>query len=187
MYCKFCGAQIADDAKTCPVCQAQLEEVLTVSQRHDALLKQTPMKWYKFVIYFQLILGPLMLLSTAVQQMTGIVYGESADLVYATFPQLKTVDIIYGVILLGIAAFALYVRHTLTEYYENAPKLLIIYYLAQPAVALLYSLYVSSIVPTMDMSVAYPSIIIGIVLSIVTYVYFSKREELFIFSPNEKD
>ncbi|MBQ3592936.1 MAG: zinc ribbon domain-containing protein, partial [Clostridia bacterium] len=57
MYCENCGNQILDENKPCSSC-GQMPE-----KRYDdgdgPKLVEYPMKWFKFLIYFNLIFGAL--------------------------------------------------------------------------------------------------------------------------------
>lgn len=189
MKCKFCGIEFEGDYEKCPVCNQPIEKEeceptpMTISEKHDELLAKTPMKWYKFIIYFQLIFGPLANLGNALQYFMGTVYGEQSELVYTMFPKLKSADIVYGVLLLAMAGFAIYVRYTLTEYYSKAPNLLKLYYGLNAVIPLIYSMYLKS-TTTLNVQSQIGNLILGVVLIFATSVYFDNRKDLFIFSPD---
>ena len=101
MYCRFCGKQIPDQAKFCPECGADLAPApsaappegtpsfpaASAAPVEPAMPPQgTPdpaaafgviaaprrgMKWFKFIIYFQLWAGMLVNLVTAGKYFTG--------------------------------------------------------------------------------------------------------------------
>ena len=189
MKCNFCGKEFEGDYEKCPLCTQPIEKAecesttMTISEQHNELLAKTPMKWYKFVIYFQLILGPLAYLGNALQYFMGTIYGEQSELVYTMFPKLKSVDIVYGVLLLAMAGFAIYVRYTLTEYYSKAPNLLKLYYGLNAFISLIYGIYLK-ITTSLNVQSQVPNLILSIVLIFATSVYFDNRKDLFIFSPD---
>ena len=113
----------------------------------------------------------------------GTVYGEQSELVYTMFPKLKSADIVYGVLLLAMAGFAIYVRYTLTEYYSKAPNLLKLYYGLNAVIPLIYSMYLKS-TTTLNVQSQIGNLILGVVLIFATSVYFDNRKDLFIFSPD---
>lgn len=175
--------------EVCPICEQPVSapyRTLTPEEKtkvHDRLLAETPMKWYKFIIYFQLILGPLANLGNALQYFMGTFYGEQSELVYTMFPKLKSADIVYGVLLLAGVGFAIYVRYTLTEYYSKAPNLLKLYYGLSAVIPLIYSMYLKATTSLVVQSQV-PGLILNVVLILATSVYFDKRKDLFIFSPD---
>lgn len=73
--------------------------------------KELGMKWFHFVIYFQLFVSALVGLWNGFQLLTGRIYGENTDRVYSYFSGLKGVDTIIGICYIAIAIFALY--HTI--------------------------------------------------------------------------
>lgn len=81
---------------------------------------EMPMKWFKFVIYFQLFAGALIGAVNAARYLTGSIYGTDAKSVYLVFPALGTADKMYGVIVLLLAAMAIFVRMQLAKYKLNA-------------------------------------------------------------------
>ena len=66
-----------------------------------------PMKWYKFLIYFSLILTGLSNMYTGVQAVMGMQYGtkDQSAQVYAVYPGLHILDIVYGVLLIILGVF----------------------------------------------------------------------------------
>lgn len=118
MYCRFCGKQIPDQAKFCPECGADLAPAPSAAPPEStpffpaapvvpvepAMPPQgTPdpaaafgviaaprrgMKWFKFIIYFQLWAGMLVNLVTAGKYFTGAYYEGNAEMVYRVFPAL---------------------------------------------------------------------------------------------------
>ena len=96
------------------------------------------MKWYKFLIYFALFAGALLNVGNAFTVFTGAHYDGSAKYVYAMFGGLQAVDIIYGVVLIGLAVAAIYVRQQLAHFKKSAPKMFLVLYGANAVVGILY-------------------------------------------------
>lgn len=65
--------------------------------------KELGMKWFHFVIYFQLFVSALVGLWNGFQLLTGRIYGENTDRVYSYFSGLKGVDTIIGICYIAIA------------------------------------------------------------------------------------
>lgn len=191
MKCKFCSKELTGGVEVCPICEQPVSapyRTLTPEEKtkvHDRLLAETPMKWYKFIIYFQLILGPLINLGNAIQYFTGSMYGQNKELIYQNYPKLQTADMIYAAVLLAFVGFALYTRYTLTEYFRIGPTVLKIYQLAGMGVSVIYNWYIEMILPLsatiMSGSQNWVYFIFGIVMFTITQKYFGKRSHLFIF------
>ncbi|MFR0783695.1 MAG: zinc-ribbon domain-containing protein [Coprococcus sp.] len=80
--------------------------------------KELGMKWFHFVIYFQLFVSALVGLWNGFQLLTGRIYGENTDRVYSYFSGLKGVDTIIGICYIAIAIFALVTRFMLADFKE---------------------------------------------------------------------
>ena len=109
--CNNCGNQISDGQLTCPVCgaytgagaQANNQTPQQNMYNQQDMYNQTPqqpqkelgMKWFHFVIYFQLFVSALVGLWNGFQLLTGRIYGENTDRVYSYFSGLKGVDTIW--------------------------------------------------------------------------------------------
>lgn len=149
-----------------------------------------PMGWYKFLIYFALFASAVIGLGFGIAYLTGTIYTMqdsrvSAELVYALMPSLQTWDVIYGLYMLAVAGFSIYTRMGLAKYKANAPKCVMILYAANALMAIIYSIAASSILSElssdsgMDATVV-TSIIVGVVMVVVNYIYFKKRSHLFV-------
>lgn len=153
--------------------------------------EQLPMKWYKFVINFQLFAACIFGVISAILLLTGAQYemlGASAKDVYRIFPDLEAVDMIYGILTLGTAIFAIFVRTPLKEFRQNGPKLYYIFLAVNLAVSFFYTIgytiaieesrYASYV--NMDASSNFSSLAISIALLVCNINYFKKRQHLFI-------
>ena len=149
------------------------------------------MAWFKFIIYFQLFANAVLMLFNAVSGISGLGYGDSAELIYAVCPMLKAVDVIYGVLCLAFAVTAVLVRQRLVRYRKNAPVLYLGYVGTVMAAGLIYTFAGVAALGTLSAFVmdAATSGIVGNVLGTVigaavffplNYIYFKKRKELFI-------
>lgn len=144
-----------------------------------------PMKWHKFLIYFSLWAGAILCVASAIQLLTGSVYGAdgTAEQVYRVYGGLKSVDSIFGVLYLITAALLIYVRFQLAGFKEGAPNKLTIAYVVQLAAFLGYMIAVSSTIkrPIGDLanSQTLTSIVSSVVMIIVNRIYYNKRAHLF--------
>lgn len=175
-YCNDCGAFIADEnQQVCEKCGAQL-----------AVKKKTaedfPMKWYKFLIYFELFGGAVINFVDGVNYCTGNIYtrrGLTAAQVYGLFGSaLKVADIGFGIAMIALAAFGIYTRFRLAKFKKNGPVCLYLAYVFSLVFGLVYGIVVSGIIGTNSLNIV--SMIPTIVLLICNYIYFNKRKELFV-------
>lgn len=143
------------------------------------------MNWFKFIIYFQLFVSMLSLGYTGIMTMTGGFYKKSgsdmSDLVYQVFPSLKPLDIIFGIICIGLAVLALVARFALAAYKANGPKLYLLLLVCNIVVSVIYIIAGSAILgeAVVDSKLT-TQIITSIVLVIANTVYFRNRKHLFV-------
>ena len=97
MFCRYCGAEISENAKFCVSCGRPVEAqpVQATYVGDDGLVQPVPkMKWYKFLIYFSLWAGALLNIGNGLMALQGMQYETgsevTAELVYAMFDGLKT-------------------------------------------------------------------------------------------------
>lgn len=140
-----------------------------------------PMKWFKFVIYFQLFFGAFVNLCNTVLYCSGALYGNDSDLVYAAFGGLRVLDILMGVICLALAAYSIFVRFQLAKFKRNAPVLLYILLACNAGFNLFYSIGSTIIIGQNLISATTIGNLIGtLILLALNVVYFNKRKSLFI-------
>ena len=148
-----------------------------------------PMAWFKFLIYFMLFANAAINMFTAVTYLTGSVYlGEDmtmsdVEALYMFYPTAKMIDVIYGVLLIALAAYAIFTRFQLSGFKRRGPFLFILMYVLNLVIGLLYGI---SIMFTLETGLLgfisfVPSIITSVVMIFVNVVYFRKREELFVY------
>ena len=140
-----------------------------------------PMNWYKFVIYFQLIVNAILNIVSAFTYFTGAQYGGSADLVYSFYGGLKVIDVIMGVVAIALAAAAIYVRQCLANYKKDATKKYIILLVANTLITVLYVI-IASVVTGLNLISAsiVSNVLTTVVIAILSYMYFQKREFMFV-------
>lgn len=146
-----------------------------------------PMKWYKFLIYFGLFFGAFSNFVLGVCYLTGGIYSlqsggqVSSSTVYAMYEGLKPFDIIYGLMLLAIAGYAIYTRYRLANYTLNAPKHVYIYYGIGACATLLYNIFACVATNTNTFTIWFfiQLIVIGDIIAL-NHVYFSKRNYMFV-------
>ncbi|MBO4468352.1 MAG: zinc ribbon domain-containing protein [Clostridia bacterium] len=155
-----------------------------------------PMNWYKFLIYFMLFASAALNVISGIMYITGSVYsiyggsGANAEEIYRYFPNLKTVDIIYGLFALCCAGLAIYARFALAGFKRNGPALVLAVYAVAAVANLFYvigfnaalgevSQYIQSEMSQFTTSMI-TSLIVSVVVAILNLVYFNKRKHLFV-------
>jgi len=145
------------------------------------------MGWFKFLIYFALFAGAVLNALTAISMLTGSMYGESKDLVYLFYKDLKTVDTIVGVATLALAVLGIYARFRLSGFHTNGPKMLTYTYALSAVIGIVYFIGIYSVLPEevmalVDTSQMLSSTVVSFVMIFVNKAYFNKRKHLFVNS-----
>ena len=193
-YCVKCGKSMPDNATFCPSCGARrmAEEPVVVPDSSSYTMPQAntgytapqvhPMKYYKFVIWVQLFLSAVVGVSQGILLLTGRIYETvsdvSAKLLYAFYPGMHTVNILFGLIYIALAVAAIYVRQQLAHFKTKAPDLYYIYLIAQMAATFLYGVLQNLIIAS-GLGSAVPNLIVMIILLVLCRIYFEKRRALF--------
>ena len=149
-------------------------------QPSDGEEKSLQMGWYKFLIYFLLYAGAVMNFWDGWGLVTGSVYGDAADEVYAVFSAMKTVDLPVGILLIALAVLNLVTRARLAAFRRNGPKLLCLCYLGS---ALINTGYQVSLYVVLPSAVGIGSILgvaLSLTVALINYLYFKKRAGLFV-------
>ena len=195
-YCATCGTRfdgekeydlgslIEENEKALRQAEFENPEVFETVQRPvvQQPVQQLPEKWFHFLIYFALWAGAVMNVSEAVQYFTGSVYmklGVTVDSVYRSFSDLKTLDLIYGFLLLALAVFRIYTRFSLAGYKANGPTCLYIMYGAEALAVLGYALCFSEITGSGVEASMWGSLLMSVVMIVLNYFYFKKRAHYF--------
>ena len=141
------------------------------------------LKWHKFLIYFALWAGALANAGSAVQCISGTVYGSESARVYTTYSGLRTVDMGWGLVLLALAAYMIYVRFQLAGFRIDAPRKLSILYGVNLGCSVVYLLAVSAATRLSLGSIMgdIAGTVFGSILMLfINQNYYNKRLELFV-------
>lgn len=202
-YCTNCRQEIIDDNRNfCPQCGAELPKVINSGTNNmgdfgDLLNKQDnmelnaqfPMKWYKFLIYFALFFSAFISFVTGIIYITGSIYNiqtggqVTGEMVYYFYSSMKPVDVCYGLALLATAVFSIVTRMQLAKFKRTGPMCVYILYIAGVVISCMYAVGVSTAMQV-DLGEVFSSnmivsIVTSVVMVILNYIYFSKRQALF--------
>ena len=146
-----------------------------------------PMKWYKFVIWVQLFLSALSLAGTGVMLLTGAQYmteyGNAKDLVYMFYAGLQVVDIVFAVVFIALAVFAIVVRMNLAKFKRGATNQYLAFLGANIAAQILYLVVLAIVtqvgpLEALDFSTAI-QLVSSFIMIVLSKIYFDKRAHLF--------
>lgn len=189
-YCTKCGKEHVDEAVICVGCGCEFKSI--------PVAQKTPMKWYKFLIYFSLFASAFISLVSGISQIAGALSVTNNPFLleqphFAKFDNaVKYINITYGLLLFGMCALAIITRQSLAKYKRSGPTLLYIFYVSDFILTNLHAAAYYIAAQTVDF--INPSAITEIfsldefvtsflslaVLVSLNYIYFKKRERLFI-------
>ena len=139
------------------------------------------MKWFKFIIYFQLWASMLVNLAAAAKYFTGAYYEGNAGMVYDFFPALQPLDIVMGVFCLALAVYAVVVQRALAKFRAKGPMMYYLIYIVSTAGTVLYLLIASIILGQSVFTAEVAGSIIGsLVMIFINIPYFNNRKHLFV-------
>ena len=142
---------------------------------------QRGMKWFKFIIYFQLWVALLSSLITSGRFFYGWGYEGNAELVYSLWPALKMIDILMGILNLALGVYAVFVQRALAKFRVNGPRMYYIFCGASIVFSLLYTLAASIIIGESAFTAGViSSLVVGVVMLLVNVRYFGNRSHLFV-------
>lgn len=139
------------------------------------------MKWFKFIIYVQLILSALGYWAEFLFYLSGAYYGEDAELVYEVFPGMEPLDMGMALLCLALGIFAIVVRFQLAKFKRTGPMLLHIFLAVGIGIALAYQ--VAAIIITHQNLVTVGTVcttIALVVMLVCNFIYFGRRKDLFV-------
>ena len=206
IYCPVCGTQLAQAQQgnyqqmnyqqpaqqmnyQQPVQPQMVSNGNYVQQTAQPQMQQKPlgMKWFKFLIYFQLFMASLVSLLTGVFLFTGKIYtgasAEEVELLYMYFPNLKIFNLCMGVVYVVLCILYLVTRFMLSGYRKAGPAMLIAMYVGSLLISVLLVLITLQLVDGVVYEInitTITSVVTSIVMIVCNIIYFKKRKHLFI-------
>lgn len=158
----------------------QVDNNLTENTTTPAV-NQPPMKWHKFLIYFLLWLGGIGNICNGLLQCTGSQYGTDAARVYQHFSGLQALDVIFGILCIGLGVLQIVARFKLARFKAVAPKVLLASYLFAAAYNLLYPIVASAVTGLALSELLNIGTVIGnVLMAVLNHLYYDKRAHLFV-------
>ena len=147
-----------------------------------------PMKWFKFIIWFQLFASAILNVLNGIVILNGSQYSGEAGTIYAQLADLQRLDMAYGYSLLGLAGCGIYVRFRLSGFCKNGPMLHYALLAVSIVLPLLYALAAKSLIDSAgygsqlapDFTSIIPNVSTGTVMLTCNVFYFRKRNHLFV-------
>ena len=144
------------------------------------------MKWYNFIVKFALIANMILNGIGGVIVFLGLHYGSEGSLVYDVYPNLRLLDVFYGLSMVGLAILAFNARQALYWNKKKGPMLLLALHILSAVVSVAYNQMVLRIIgasiENMSLQSNMSGTIIGsIALAIINYFYFKKRKDMFTY------
>lgn len=207
-FCTECGAPL--QVQPAPVMpqpdepqsilpEAQLPETPAAStEQPESAVQESPvqpestapgapsMSWYRFLITFGMYFGAFCCVLDAIRLFCGRQYGKQAQAVYSLIPGLKTADVIYALVLLGIAALCIYARFRLAQFKKNGPLVFLLIFMTAVIAAVIYLIVCSSLLSRFGVSFGdlldfqtVVTFLFCILMFVLNRSYFRKRKALF--------
>ena len=174
MFCKNCGTKLPENAAFCTVCGAPVEDAAPLPADPATMPPNShPMKWHKFLIYFQLFVAAILNALNGVQYFAGLFSDPDG------FGPWSAVYIFYGVAYVVTAVLAIYVRFRLAGFRQNGPKVYMIFLGVNVALQVL-NLINAFGTDIYSLSSAVSSLLTIAIMMILTNIYYKKRAELFV-------
>lgn len=141
-----------------------------------------PMRWYQFVVYFQLFAFAVVYVLQGMMHLQGLFIGfGTAEALYTKHPMLKNVEVVMAVIGFLIAFFSIVARQLLWYFKVWGPKVYLIVMALSGFYGFLYDAF-ASIVIGLPIFTAYDigGVISTIIIVFLCWTYFHKRADLFV-------
>ena len=197
--CPYCGDQNPDENNICSSCGRSLgvsNVNYEVSREYDRFMGH-PMKWYKFLIYFDLIATAVYDIIIGILRITGLIYTTSYQMTSIAYedtlrelPQVRTLDMIVGICCFVIAAALCFTQVKLLKLKKDGPMWLYITSAFAIAVNVVTVALTGAWSSVQGVHVKYDflrfnvslqiEILISAVILILTIVYFHKRRDVFV-------
>ena len=155
------------------------------------------MKWFKFIIYVQLVLAALSCLSTIglcaseISELNAVLDDHFYDSLSGLLRRCIILDVVFILVNFALAAFAIFVRFRLARFRLNSPMLYLVFLSVSAGATLIYDILYNVICAQINnwfgytlieyfIATTFFSMVLSIVMIIVNHIYFKNRKDLFI-------
>ncbi len=187
MICGKCGRNIENES-ICRFCGNGNEEngfenkipVYGVSAPRQ-------MRWYMFLIYFSLYFSAFSAVMSAVMYFVGNYWDYYADMIpgvgniYQQYVSIRYIDILMGIIQIGIGVYSVLVRNSLAGFKKRGPFMLYVLYGVNQLVSTGYTVAVNCIISgSADYAMVVFNVIVTAIIIWINVIYFGKRADMFV-------
>ncbi|MDE6025787.1 MAG: zinc ribbon domain-containing protein [Lachnospiraceae bacterium] len=206
MYCTQCGNYIPDGATSCNVCGTPINQGMgtnwyqqpqqppqqnmqwnnlqqsAISQNNG---NELGMKWFKFVIWFQLYANCVLNIYNGYRISFGKHYNlddSYVQMIYNMYDGLQTIDLAVGISMMALGVYAIITRYSLAGFKKHGPFMYYLCLFFNILVAVIYCILVKATVVGIEINNTrmISNAIMMTVLLICNLVYFGKRRHLFV-------
>lgn len=202
MFCKYCGCEVGENARFCENCGARLDYdiedmgeyeggenslLLTPAYAAEvraepvAAARNMPMKWHKFLVYFWLWLKSVMYFFVGIGGIFGGTVNNEGEAISDQLIAQNAVNIGVGIFSLLLSALGFYAAVELLHLNRKAPSI----YYTMLIVGVVFNVlrdiaYALLGVEDTDFIDAALTLAIYGAIAVLQYVYYKKREHLFV-------
>jgi len=141
------------------------------------------MKYHKHLCLWLLWVIFAVNLAFAYAKLTAM-EGHSSVLIYQIAPEIEIVDKVSGILMIFVAALAVWARFSLKAYKKSGPRILYSIYICNLIINVVVTIWSSAIAANHANMIFSGNLITATVLPLVWLIinvtYFSKRKELFV-------
>lgn len=142
------------------------------------------LKWHQFLVYFLLWMNALSAIGNAVNLFGGVQRGTETAMYYSFYPQLQSVDWMFGALQIAFAILIVITRFRLARFRSTGPAMLKLCYAIGMVLSLGYNWFGARAVGAVDagmtaLTSTTPSMLAGVFMIIINHIYYRKRSELF--------
>ncbi len=191
MLCYKCQENIPDYSLVCPRCGAEMSVNARKKYEMGPMdvppVMPMPMTWFNLLVMFYLFLEAFSFVVSGVEAITGFMQYAMPDSegIITSFADIsgkyRIFDIIYGIMCLGFAAFAIVTRFKLSKFKKRAPLFVILYFSVPVIANFIYT--VALLIVAKEPLLSYYTLVFQLIIQgafvYANHIYFKKRKHLF--------
>ena len=137
------------------------------------------LKWHKLLIYCGLWMLGIYAIGLGFTAILGHHYGENKQVFYLLYPNMKLIDVVYGISLILLGTVLIVARFNMAKLLAKGVTQLKICLIAQPIIDFFY-LCLAGIVTniTTNPETVIPDLLFSIFWILIIHFYYKKRKDL---------
>lgn len=142
------------------------------------------LKWHKLLIYFGLWLSAAQMLYLAVMLLLGAHYGDAQvqTTVYSTFPNLRYLDVAFGVAYLGTAAYFVRSRNKIALLQKRGVRGAIIATILASVLDVFYQIgfegIIGDVAGQLGLDISFEALLQSSITVLILVVYYHRRRDI---------